>query len=100
MTKILSYIKVNKLFSFFWGYMVISLVFKTYSQIDFTIPCLFYCVWGIKCPGCGLTTACGAMAQLNFVEAYHHNPLVFVIVPSILFYFINDFYKFSYQLKH
>ena len=37
------------------------------------IPCLFYCITGLRCPGCGVTDLCLALLHGRFLEAAGYN---------------------------
>ena len=41
------------------------------------IPCLYYKTTGLLCPGCGISRMFLAMARLDFVGAFFHNPVMF-----------------------
>ena len=57
-----------------------------------SIPCFFYEITGYKCPGCGITHLFFALFKFDFIGAFKYNPLVFILLPSIIFYFIyNDY---------
>ena len=47
------------------------------------IPCVFRKVTGLKCPGCGLTAMCMYIIQFRFADAFHANPLMFVLSPFL-----------------
>lgn len=42
-------------------------------------------LFGIPCPGCGLTRAHKAALQLNFKEAFSYHPLFPVAIPTLLY---------------
>lgn len=44
-----------------------------------TIPCFFKETLGTECPGCGLTRMFTCMLCLDFVSAFHYNPVIFVL---------------------
>lgn len=46
----------------------------------FAIPCLFYKMTGLKCPGCGVTGMCMALIQLDFRQAFLCHPMLFVLL--------------------
>lgn len=64
------------------------------GDIDVCIPCLWTTIFHVHCPGCGLTTATMSILKLNFAGAWEANPLVFVVVPAIIFYAAIDFLQF------
>ena len=45
------------------------------------IPCVFYELTGMYCPGCGITRMFIALIQLNFKAAAGYNLLVFLLLP-------------------
>lgn len=49
-----------------------------------SIPCVFYEVTGLKCPGCGLTAMCVHLAHFRFGEALRANPLMFFFAPVLM----------------
>jgi len=47
------------------------------------IPCMFRKVTGYLCPGCGVTGLLYHLIMLDFKEAYHANPFLFVTGPIL-----------------
>ena len=94
---IIRYLKANKLTSIFWGYIFVSIVLKAVSSIDITISCPIHSFFHINCLGCGITTATIAMLRFDFVGAWHANPLAFIIVPILLFFFVSHWLQFVKQ---
>ena len=47
----------------FYGFVLIPLGLR--------IPCLFYRVTGLRCPGCGVTDLCLALLHGHFVPSYN-----------------------------
>lgn len=52
------------------------------------VPCVFHEVTGFFCPGCGITRAVLALLELDFIQAFTYNPLVFILIPSYTIYLI------------
>lgn len=48
-----------------------------------SLPCVFFEITGLKCPGCGLTAMCTALAHFRFAEAFRANPLMFCLAPLL-----------------
>lgn len=94
-----NYILDNKLVSLVAIYAALAVLLKSLSIVDITIPCLFTSIFGFHCPGCGLTTATIELIQLKPVAAFQANPLVYIVVPAILFYVISDYLKFRRKLN-
>lgn len=80
-------------------YIIISILLKSFSDINITIPCLWTTIFGMKCPGCGLTTASVELTHLHIQQAFQTNPLIFIILPAIAYYIISDYRKFRKRLK-
>ncbi len=92
-----SYIFHNKIFFFVGIYFVFSALLNAITGITICIPCLWKSVFGVNCPGCGLTTAFIFLIKLNFLEAFEHNWLIFIILPIGIYYIKCDFLKYKYS---
>lgn len=55
------------------------------SSYAFFPKCPVYAITGYKCPGCGSQRAFYNLFQGNFMMAFIYNPLMFILVPYILF---------------
>lgn len=73
---------VKLLFSVF--YLSLVLVFYRLG-----IGCFFMSLFGIPCPGCGITRACLSLLHLDFAGAVRYNPMVFSL-PVLYIYFWTD----------
>ncbi|QSE98313.1 DUF2752 domain-containing protein [Fulvivirga lutea] len=89
-----NYLKTYWLTAAFFGYLIFSVAIKSYVGLDYTIPCLIRYTTGIKCLGCGLTTAATHLLTLDFIGAYQSNPLIFIILPALVFLLINHWRKY------
>ena len=73
------------------------------ARAGLAIPCLFYTLTGLLCPGCGNTRAALALLRLDFSAAFQFNPLFlveFFYLAWILFHCGRAFLKgkpFSYK---
>lgn len=45
------------------------------------IPCLFYRLTGLKCPGCGITRMALCLMRLDFAGAWRQNPAILCLLP-------------------
>ncbi len=95
-----NYIVRNKLLVLFAFYFLLSTLLKAITDIDVCIPCLWKSIFGITCPGCGLTTAFINLIKLDFKNAFESNFLIFFILPLGLYYLIQDYVKFKWRIKH
>ena len=75
---------------------LLLLIFGILAVFVFDINCIFKSIFGIPCPGCGLTRAFRAIFHGNFLKAEKYN---FLSIPILLFFLlcliliILDFYK-------
>ena len=59
----------------------------------FDTTCIVKLIFGIPCPGCGLTRAWISVFRLDFYAAFRYHPL-FWTVPIVIFYIIYDLEPF------
>ncbi|MEE3468267.1 MAG: DUF2752 domain-containing protein [Eubacterium sp.] len=50
------------------------------------IPCVFFEVTGLRCPGCGVTHMMLSLIQLDFDGAFHANQALFILLPFFVFF--------------
>ena len=55
----------------------------------FQLPCIYRFLFGVPCPGCGMTRAVMAALRLDFSAAFHHH-WMFWSVPVGYLYFLFD----------
>ncbi len=68
-----------------------SLAVDIFFSIDIMIPCLWKTIFSIDCPACGLTRSTIKLIKFDFSGAFQQNPLVYIVIPAILFYLYKDF---------
>ena len=51
---------------------------------DIGIPCIFYELTGLYCPGCGITRAFLSLLKLNIYQAFRYNMLVIILLPLLV----------------
>lgn len=101
MKLLLKYAKSNWLFVAVGIYALFACILKILTSIDITIPCIFKLLFHITCPGCGLTHAFIDLLKLNFVGAWEHNPLIFLVLPAGVYFILAHFLKYrKSQLTH
>lgn len=72
---------------------LILLVFGVLVVFVFDVDCLFKSIFGIPCPGCGLTRGFRALFYGNFKEAFFYNILtipIFLFLVIFLVLFVID----------
>ena len=47
------------------------------------IPCIFYEITGLYCPGCGMTRAVKALVRLDVYSSFRNNILLYTVFPII-----------------
>lgn len=53
--------------------------------------CLYWNLFGVHCPGCGMTRAFSALLHGEFSRALAYNKLVCVVFPAVLGFVFYDF---------
>lgn len=59
-----------------------------HDPYSYPLPCLFYLLTGLYCPGCGAGRACYSILHLRFADAFCYNPLMTVLLPLIGIYIV------------
>lgn len=83
----------------FLGMILFGLFLYFHFQFGFSIPCPFHKITGFYCPGCGITRCVLSLLQRDFYVAFRYNPLVFILLPFILFYFGYQLYLYITNQK-
>ncbi|WP_373261951.1 DUF2752 domain-containing protein [Hungatella hathewayi] len=60
-----------------------AFIYIAVAEYWFGMSCPFRILFGISCPGCGMSRAINALIHLHFMEAFHYHPLV-IIFPLII----------------
>lgn len=74
------------------GAVLIAAYFAAaYSLLShFGITCVFLELFGIPCPGCGMTRALRALVRLDVLQAARYNVMIF-FMPYVAAYVLFDF---------
>lgn len=91
---LLKYVWAHKVIAFVLLYFCISVFLKMAFEIDILIPCIWKTLFHVDCPGCGLTRAFMKLISLDFQAAYHLNPMIFIVFPSVIYFLLKDFLNF------
>ena len=78
-------------------FFILYLVFFKVTGIG--IPCIFHELTGFKCPGCGITHLFLALLRFDIKEAFMCNPLAFILLPFLIFYFVYLDYAYIVDKK-
>ena len=80
---------------------VLLKMFQTlYYNYHVTIPCIFNKITGLFCPGCGVTRMILSITKLDLYQAFRYNPLIFCMLPFIIFYGIDTSIKWIKGTKN
>lgn len=90
-----SYLRKNWIIGSLIFYELCAVILNFQTGINLTIPCIYSTFFDVKCPGCGLTSATILLIKGQFIKSFDTNPLVAVVIPSLVFFTLNDFKKFS-----
>jgi hypothetical protein len=55
--------------------------------------CLIKNIFGIECPGCGMTRAVISAVQLDFDKAIEYNKIVIIVLPIFIYTWIKNIIK-------
>jgi hypothetical protein len=47
--------------------------------------CLYSAIFGVRCPGCGMSRAMSCAVHGNFKKAFHYNKLFVVVLPLLAY---------------
>ncbi|MDD3726535.1 MAG: DUF2752 domain-containing protein [Candidatus Ratteibacteria bacterium] len=61
--------------------------------------CLYKNLFGIECPGCGMTRAVLSIIHLKFSEALTYNRLVIVVFPLMAYMFFKNLFRDIKRMK-
>lgn len=65
------------------GYIYIAIV----EYIGFGIPCVFYEITGLRCPGCGVTQMCISLINFDIGGAFKSNGMLLILLPILGYVF-------------
>ena len=81
-------IQKKKIISILILFLVLVIYHLLSHLFNFRIPCIFYEITGLYCPGCGVTRMLFSLINLDFYQAFRYNPLVFIILRLYIIYLI------------
>lgn len=93
------YFVANKITGMVILYMLVSVILKSLTSIDISIPCLWLTLFDFECPGCGITTALTYILRLDFERAYEANKLILILLPAAMSYLYFDLMKFRKRVN-
>ena len=70
-------------------------LYYTYNPAkeSFFPSCPLYVTTGYKCPGCGSQRAIHALLHGDIGAAWHHNPLLVILIPYFILAILAEYFK-------
>lgn len=83
-------------------FKIISFLFIIGISVYFLYKCPFDFLFGISCPGCGMTRSLIRLLHFDFSGAFYYHPLFPLGVLLSIFFFLDYFniYKMNYKPKN
>lgn len=63
-----------------WFLSIVIALLAIMAMYIFLEACPFVLLTGFPCPGCGLTRAGLSVLQFRFIDAWHYNPCIYLII--------------------
>ncbi len=71
---------------------VAGFIYYLLSTQGISLPCVFYEITGLYCPGCGATRMCTSLLRLDFYGAFRSNQVSFFVMPLLAVIFARRLY--------
>jgi len=72
--------------------IVASFIYYILSCHGISLPCVFFEITGLYCPGCGATRMCKNLLRLDIYKAFRSNQVSFFIIPMLAVIFARQLY--------
>ncbi len=67
------------------------LIIIIHLKYDVGVPCIFFKITGLYCPGCGITRAIFSLMKFDIYQAFRYNMLIIILLPFAISYYIYIF---------
>lgn len=71
--------KIDKSFLFV-SFLIIFIYITCMIFTGEGLPCMFYKITGLYCPGCGITRLIISLFHFDLYQAFRFNPLIFILL--------------------
>lgn len=69
--------------------LIAGAVLLLLAALGLGVPCLFFAVTGLYCPGCGVSRMLLSLLRLDFSAAFRYNPAVMTALPFLAVLFLS-----------
>lgn len=60
----------------------------------YALPCPFYLITHLRCPGCGVTRLCLSVLRFDFASAFSANPVLFCLLPVLALFLTQRLFRY------
>lgn len=65
------------------AFLCIGLIYSYFYRMGIQIPCVYYTLTGLYCPGCGISRMCISLLNFDMKSAFQYNAGVMLALPVI-----------------
>lgn len=76
-------IRLRTLIIWAGAFLCIGLIYSYLYREGIQIPCVYYTLTGLYCPGCGISRMCISLLNLDLKSAFRYNAGVMLALPII-----------------
>lgn len=88
-------LKKIKILIFAILFLIVGFISMWYLNIS--IPCVYYELTGIYCPGCGMTRAFLSLLKLDFYQALRYNAFSIIVAVLLALYIFGAIYGWLFN---
>lgn len=88
-------LKKIKILIFVILFLIVGFISMWYLNIS--IPCVYYELTGIYCPGCGMTRAFLSLLKLDFYQALRYNAFSIIVAVLLALYILGGIYGWLFN---
>lgn len=88
-------LKKIKILIFAILFLIVGFISMWYLNIS--IPCVYYELTGIYCPGCGMTRAFLSLLKLDFYQALRYNAFSIIVAVLLALYILGGIYGWLFN---
>ena len=80
-------------------FLIVAIGIFCYLNVNYNIgiPCTWYTMYGLYCPGCGMTRATVSLLHFDFYQAFRYNAFSVIAIPIVILYIIGGIYAWLFN---